>query len=156
MIQTSMGIRAGMGLTGSNPTSPMYLLGRECVLVGCFTLHWVTQTGVKGTSQMPTITSLFLPFPHRGTSILRAELQQCQLQHQQWQLALPCSEPAGAAHPGTTGHLPVAKSGTAQGISCLSGCFEGGTATSQPGLFMSLSREGVENQKGQPEQPACL
>lgn len=63
VIQTSVGIRAGMGLAGSNPTSPMYFLGRESVLVGCFTLHWVTQTGVKATSQMPTITSLFLLSP---------------------------------------------------------------------------------------------
>lgn len=59
VILTSVGIRAGMGLAGSNPPNP----SRECVLVGCFTLGWVTQTGLKGASQTPTITSLIFLSP---------------------------------------------------------------------------------------------
>lgn len=56
----------------------------------------------KGTSQAPTVTILFL-FPSRGASVLRAELQQCQLQHQQRQLAPPAPSPLALRTPGRRG-----------------------------------------------------
>lgn len=154
VILTSMAIRAGLAQVLQTPCAQLGRLwgpGRECVIVNCFTLHWVTHTGVKGTSHTPTITSLILLFPHRGTSILRAELQQCQLQHQQWQLALPCSHPAGTAHPGTTGQSLVQHKVS----SCLSGCLGGELPHPSLGFLKSLSREGVKNQK-RAARAACM
>lgn len=71
--------------------------------------------------------------------------------------SLPCFESRWRCPPpGATAHLPTAKSGTAQGVFLSLWLLGGVNGTSQPGLFKSLSKEGGEKQKGQPEQPACV
>lgn len=94
----------------------------------------------KGTSQTPTVTTLFL-FPSRGASVLRAELQQCQLQHQQRQLAHPAPSLPALRTPGAAVRLPTAKSGTAQGVLSSLWLLGGVNDTSRPGLFTSLSKK---------------
>lgn len=103
----------------------------------------------KGTSQTPTVTTFFL-FPSRGASVLRAELQQCQLQHQQRQLAHPAPSLPALRTPGAAVRLPTAKSGTAQGVLSSLWLLGGVNDTSRPGLFTSLSkkRRGGKTKKG--------
>lgn len=142
VILTSMGIRAG-----SSPTNPMYTAGQtvgpwQGVCVGGL-FHSALGYTDWGEGNLPNAHhnlshSSFSPQRHLHPTSRAAAVP---TPASAMAISPPCS------HPGTTGHRLWQSLVQHKANSCLSGCFRGGTATSRPGLFKSLSREGVKKPK---------